>query len=61
MYSKFSDLLPAEVRDEDDPEMIRPDDDEVLESTEKTRAALEKLTSSKITAAMPGEYSHLIG
>jgi len=53
VYSKFTDLLPAEVRDEDDPDLVRPDDDEVLESTEKTRMALEKLTSSKITAAMP--------
>ena len=53
VYSKFTDLLPAEVRDEDDPEMQRPDDDEILETTEKTRMALEKLTSSKITAAMP--------
>ena len=53
VYSKFTDLLPSEVRDEDDPEMARPDDDEILEATEKTRMALEKLTSSKITAAMP--------
>jgi len=53
VYSKFTDLLPAEVRDEDDPEMVRPDDQDVLETTEKTRLALEKLTSSKITAAMP--------
>merc|ERR1719489_355999 len=53
VFSKFSDLLPAEVRDDDDPELARPDDEEVLETTEKTRLALEKLTSSKITAAMP--------
>merc|ERR1719461_1699071 len=35
--------------------MIRPEqeDEAVLEATEKTRAALEKLTSSKISAAMP--------
>merc|ERR1719340_496395 len=33
--------------------MARPDDDEILEATEKTRMALEKLTSSKISAAMP--------
>ena len=44
VYSKFTDLLPSEVRDEDDPEMARPDDDEILEATEKTRMALEKLT-----------------
>merc|ERR1719450_802364 len=35
--------------------MIRPEqeDEEIKDSTEKTRMALEKLTSSKITAAMP--------
>ena len=54
VYSKFTDLLPAEVRgDDEDPDMIRPDEDEIKDSTEKTRQALEKLTNSKITAAMP--------
>jgi len=55
VYSKFSDLLPAEVRDDDDPELQRPEqeDDAVIEATEKTRQALEKLTQGKITAAMP--------
>jgi len=53
IFSKFSDLLPSEVRDENEEELQKPDDDEVLEATEKTRQALEKLTSSKITAALP--------
>ena len=54
VYSKFTDLLPAEVRgDDEDPDMIRPDDEEIKDSTEKTRQALEKLTNSKISAAMP--------
>merc|ERR1719166_457023 len=54
VYSKFTDLLPAEVRgDDEDPDMIRPDEDEIKDSTEKTRQALEKLTNSKISAAMP--------
>lgn len=55
IYSKFTDLLPSEVRDDDDPELQRPEeeDESVIEATEKTRMALEKLTSSKITAAMP--------
>ena len=53
IYSKFSDLLPAEVRDDTDPDLQKPDDDEVLEATEKTRQALEKLTQGKITAALP--------
>merc|ERR1719422_2523053 len=55
VYSKFTDLLPTEVTGEDEAEMIRPEqeDEAVMEATEKTRAALEKLTSSKISAAMP--------
>jgi len=55
IYSKFTDLLPTEVKDDDDPELQRPEeeDESVIEATEKTRIALEKLTSSKISAAMP--------
>jgi len=53
IYSKFSDLLPAEVRDDTDPDLQKPDEDEVQEATEKTRQALEKLTQGKITAALP--------
>jgi len=53
VYSKFTDLMPKEVMDEDDPDLQRPDDEAIKDATEKTRAALEKLTSSKISAAMP--------
>ncbi len=51
VYSKFTDLLPKEVTDEE--EVQRPDEDAVRDATEKTRAALEKLTSSKVSAALP--------
>ncbi len=53
VYSKFSDLLPKEITDEDDPDLQKPDEDQVRETTESTRAALEKLTAGKISAAMP--------
>lgn len=53
VYSKYTDLLPKEVTDEDCEELQRPDEEAVADATEKTRAALEKLTSSKISAAMP--------
>ena len=53
VYSKFTDLLPKEVYGENDEELQRPDEEAVKDATEATRAALEKLTSSKITAAMP--------
>jgi SNW domain-containing protein 1 len=53
VYSKFTDLLPKEMTNEDDPELQKPDDEAIIEATEKTRAALEKLTASKISSAMP--------
>jgi SNW domain-containing protein 1 len=53
VYSKFTDLLPKEVTDEDEQELQKPDDDTIRDTTEATRAALEKLTSSKITASLP--------
>lgn len=53
IYSKLTDLLPAEVLTEDDPSLEKPDEEQICEITENTRKALEKLTSSKISAAMP--------
>lgn len=38
---------------EDDPSLERPSEDDVRETTEKTRLALERLTHTKIAAAMP--------
>ena len=51
VYSKFTDLLPKEITNEE--EVQKPDEDAVMEATEKTRLALEKLTQSKVSAAMP--------
>lgn len=53
IYSKFTDLLPTEITSEDDVALQKPQEDDVMELTEKTRQALEKLTQSKISAAMP--------
>ncbi|KAF7251519.1 SNW domain-containing protein 1 [Varanus komodoensis] len=53
IYSKYTDLIPKEVMNVDDPELQRPDEEAVRELTEKTRAALEKSVSQKIAAAMP--------
>ncbi|XP_018327577.1 puff-specific protein Bx42 [Agrilus planipennis] len=53
VYSKLSDLLPAEVVAENDPSLCKPPQEELDEITEKTRQALMKITNSKITAAMP--------
>ncbi|KAF4532865.1 hypothetical protein B566_EDAN001468 [Ephemera danica] len=61
VYSKLSDLLPAEVVAEDDPSLARPDEEEIEETTEKTRLALEQLTQSKIEAAMPVRCAEKLG
>ncbi|NXL56690.1 SNW1 protein, partial [Chordeiles acutipennis] len=53
IYSKYTDLVPKEVMNADDPELQRPDEEAIREITEKTRAALEKSVSQKIAAAMP--------
>ncbi|XP_069494013.1 SNW domain-containing protein 1 isoform X1 [Ambystoma mexicanum] len=53
IFSKYTDLVPKEVMDEDDPDLVRPDEEAVRELTEKTRLALEKSVSQKVAAAMP--------
>ena len=52
VHSKFQDLVPKQI-DDDDPSLEKPDDDAIQENTEKTRLALEKLISGKVAAAMP--------
>lgn len=53
IYSKYSDLVPKEVMNADDPDLQRPDEEAIKEITEKTRVALEKSVSQKVAAAMP--------
>ena len=53
VYSKFTDLLPAEVTNEDDPSLHKPSEDEIADITEKTRLALERITNQKVEAALP--------
>ncbi|KAH8409262.1 hypothetical protein KR009_011384 [Drosophila setifemur] len=61
VYSSISQLLPAEVLAEDADELMRPDDETVLETTEETRLALEKLTNQKITSALPVRHAQKAG
>lgn len=56
IHSRPQDLLPKPIED-DDPELQKPDDEQVMENTEKTRMALEKLVSGKISAAMPVRHA----
>uniref|UniRef100_A0A672IVR7 SNW domain-containing protein 1 n=1 Tax=Salarias fasciatus TaxID=181472 RepID=A0A672IVR7_SALFA len=53
IFSKYTDLLPKGVLNQDAAELQRPDEEAVQELTEKTRAALDKQVSQKIAAAMP--------
>ncbi|TNN37075.1 SNW domain-containing protein 1 [Liparis tanakae] len=53
IFSKYTDLLPKEVLNDDTPELQKPDEETVKELTEKTRSALDKQVSQKIAAAMP--------
>ncbi|KAH8354778.1 hypothetical protein KR084_007583 [Drosophila pseudotakahashii] len=61
VYSSISQLLPAEVLAEDAEELQRPDEETVLETTEETRLALEKLTNQKITSALPVRHAQKAG
>ncbi|RWS30399.1 SNW domain-containing protein 1-like protein, partial [Leptotrombidium deliense] len=53
VYHKLHDLLPSEILNEDDPELQKPDEEVIEKTTEETRLALEKLTKTKITSALP--------
>lgn len=53
VYSKLSDLLPSEVLAEGDASLEKPSEEEIQETAERTKHALEKITNSKIAAAMP--------
>lgn len=49
--------MQAKKWDEDDESFQRPDDDAVVEATEKTRLALEKITQSKVSSALPVRHA----
>ncbi|XP_005110507.1 SNW domain-containing protein 1 [Aplysia californica] len=56
IHSRPQDLIPKPIED-DDPSLQRPNEESVEENTEKTRLALEKLVSGKISAAMPVRHA----
>ncbi|KAH7107637.1 pre-mRNA-processing protein 45 [Auriculariales sp. MPI-PUGE-AT-0066] len=56
IQSQFKDLVPMNKRTDltdDQREMDRPSEDEVQSTTDRTRAALEKIANAKIKAAQP--------
>jgi SNW domain-containing protein 1 len=52
VYSKFTDLLPKQIT-EDNSSLLKPDEDTIKEVTEKTRRALDALVAAKVSAATP--------
>ncbi|KAG5444919.1 SNW domain-containing protein 1 [Clonorchis sinensis] len=52
IYSKFTDLLPKTIEDNDE-DLRKPSQDVIEETTEKTRKALESLVEQKVAAAAP--------
>ncbi|KAL7297953.1 puff-specific protein Bx42 [Trichogramma pretiosum] len=61
VYSTLKDLIPMEIHAEDDPSLQKPSAEEVEESTEATKNALEKIISNKIAAAMPVRRAEKLG
>jgi len=60
VHSKYTDLVPKTFAEDDD-ELQRPDEEAIEETTDKTRAALEKIVSGKISAAMPVRHAEKLG
>eukprot|EP00069_Balaena_mysticetus_P011333 bmy_21180T0 len=50
IYSKYTDMVPKEVMNADDPDLQRPDEEAIKEKTEKTR---KNPLAQKVAAAMP--------
>lgn len=61
VYSKFTDMLPVEVTNEDDPTLHRPSQEEIEDITEKTRQALQMITQTKVEAALPVRAAEKVG
>ncbi|KRZ09776.1 SNW domain-containing protein 1 [Trichinella zimbabwensis] len=59
VYHKLSDLK-GQLIDESDDSFHRPKEEDLKEVTEKTRAALEKITQTKIAAALPVRHAEKV-
>ncbi|KAI1707361.1 SKIP/SNW domain-containing protein [Ditylenchus destructor] len=57
VHSRLSDLK-SKVIDESDEAIQKPDDEEIRQTTEATRLALEKITTAKVAAALPVQHAH---
>ncbi|TPX46847.1 hypothetical protein SeMB42_g02691 [Synchytrium endobioticum] len=52
MQTAFKDMVPIDIKP-DDPSWERPDEETVKATTDRTRAALEKVLASRVTAGQP--------
>ncbi|KAI9017470.1 SKIP/SNW domain-containing protein [Gaertneriomyces semiglobifer] len=56
VHAQFSDMVEKDIAD-DDESLLRPDEETIRETAERTRAALEKLVDGKIKAVQPKQVS----
>ncbi|CAD6196097.1 unnamed protein product [Caenorhabditis auriculariae] len=56
VYSKLADMK-SKTWNEDDEDIQRPDEEAVIDETEKTRLALEKIVNSKVESALPVRHA----
>jgi SNW domain-containing protein 1 len=58
---QLHDLLPSEVMHNDDPELQKPTEEELLETVERTRHALQAMVSSKVEGSLPSRGAEKVG
>lgn len=58
---QLQDLLPSEVLHTDDPALQKPTEEEVQQTVERTRSALQALVSSKIEGSLPSRAAERVG
>jgi SNW domain-containing protein 1 len=51
----------SKMIDDEDPELQKPDEDAIRETTEATKAALEKIVNSKVASALPVQHAKKVG
>lgn len=57
VHSRFQDLVPVHLKDEGDPDLEKPSEEDIEETTRKTREALEKEVTTRIAAAQPTQVA----
>jgi SNW domain-containing protein 1 len=55
VHAQYKDLVPIDIPKDAAELWVKPSEEEIAETTEKTRKALEKIVSGKVSAAKPKE------